>query len=62
MRDDIGLCATCRHVKLIRNDRGSTFYQCGRAATDPWYPKYPRLPVLECPGYEKDAELPESPA
>src|SRR5438477_331100 len=27
----IGLCATCRHVRVIRSDRDSTFYLCGVA-------------------------------
>jgi hypothetical protein len=25
---------------------------CERSKTDPAYPKYPRLPVLECAGFE----------
>ncbi len=52
-RKRVGLCATCEHVRLIRSDRDTTFYQCGRAATDPGFPKYPRLPVLQCTGYEQ---------
>jgi len=47
-----GLCAACRRVKKIRSDRGSVFYYCRQSETDPAYPKYPRLPVLACPGYE----------
>jgi hypothetical protein len=47
-----GLCATCRHQKVIRNTRGSAFSMCLRARTDPAYPKYPRLPVLACAGHE----------
>ncbi len=48
----VGLCFACRHARLVRTDRSSVFYQCERSATDPRYPKYPRLPVLRCPGYE----------
>ncbi len=48
-----GLCASCRHQKIIRNTRGSSFSLCLRAADDDRYPKYPRLPVLHCPGYER---------
>jgi hypothetical protein len=47
-----GLCATCRHARVVVSDRGSRFVQCGRARTEPAYPKYPRLPVLTCPGHE----------
>jgi hypothetical protein len=47
-----GLCDSCLHQKLIRNTRGSTFSMCLRSRTDERYPKYPRLPVTSCPGYE----------
>jgi hypothetical protein len=49
----IGLCATCRHLKRNRNDRGSVFYYCRKSERDPAYPKYPPLPVLRCDGFEK---------
>jgi hypothetical protein len=49
---EVGLCATCRHVRVVRSDRGSEFYQCLLAATDPRFRKYPPLPVLQCAGYE----------
>lgn len=47
-----GLCATCLHMREIRSDRGSVFTQCGRSFREPKYDKYPRLPVLACPGFE----------
>ena len=50
-----GLCDSCVHQKLISNTRGSSFSMCELSKTDPRYPKYPRVPVLECPGYEKRA-------
>ena len=37
---------------------------CDRSRSDPAYPRYPRLPVLECAGYERRAEgegAPEGP-
>jgi hypothetical protein len=46
-----GLCATCIHKREITSDRGSIFYRCALADTDPRFPKYPRLPVLQCSGY-----------
>jgi len=52
-KDRIGLCMDCKHMRPIRSDRGSTFFLCGRSATEPDFPKYPRLPVLQCSGYEK---------
>jgi hypothetical protein len=38
----------CRHVRVITSERGSNFYLCGAAKTDPRLTKYPRLPVLSC--------------
>ena len=52
MRPDVGLCSVCRHVVVTTSDRGSTFYRCGLAKTDPAFRKYPRLPVLACRGFE----------
>jgi hypothetical protein len=48
-----GLCDSCSHQKLIGNTRGSTFSMCERSKTDSRYPKYPRIPVEKCPGYEQ---------
>jgi len=46
-----GLCATCRHARQITSARGSSFFLCQLSATDERFPKYPRLPVLRCPGF-----------
>jgi hypothetical protein len=48
-----GLCETCEYRRLVPNTRGSVFSLCTRSRTDPAYPRYPRLPVLECRGYEQ---------
>jgi hypothetical protein len=48
-----GLCADCHFMRLMRSDRGSTFLLCELSATDKAFPKYPRLPVLRCAGYEQ---------
>ena len=47
-----GLCASCRHVKKNRSDRGAVFYYCRKSETDPNFRKYPPLPVRTCPGFE----------
>ena len=47
-----GLCDTCAHQQVVRNTRGSAFSLCTRSRDDPAYPRYPRVPVLGCPGYE----------
>jgi hypothetical protein len=46
-----GLCADCQHAKKIESARGSKFVLCELSATNPAFPKYPRLPVLKCSGY-----------
>ncbi len=48
-----GLCDTCVFQRLVPNTRGSTFSLCDRSREDPAYPRYPRLPVLDCAGYER---------
>ncbi|HXJ15437.1 MAG TPA: hypothetical protein VNH19_24455 [Candidatus Limnocylindrales bacterium] len=49
----IGLCADCLHSRLIESNKGSQFLLCQLAQSDPTFPKYPRLPVLACPGYSQ---------
>ncbi|MET0287422.1 MAG: hypothetical protein ABW352_23250 [Polyangiales bacterium] len=44
----VGLCSVCEHVRVITSERGSNFYLCGAAKTDPRLSKYPRLPVTSC--------------
>jgi hypothetical protein len=41
------------HQQLVRNTRGSLFSLCKRSRTDDSFPRYPRLPVTECRGYER---------
>ena len=55
-----GLCGKCRHQRVIGNTRGSTFSLCERSKDDPSFPRYPRLPVLECRGYEPRERGPET--
>jgi hypothetical protein len=53
-----GLCDDCVHQRIVRNTRGSVFSLCERSRDDPAYPRYPRLPVLECPGHEPRGDQP----
>ena len=46
-----GLCEQCLHVRVMRSDKGSVFYRCGLSDSDAAFPKYPRLPVLQCRGF-----------
>jgi hypothetical protein len=46
-----GLCGTCVHAIVRPTRRGTVYLRCGLASADDRYPKYPRLPVLNCPGY-----------
>ena len=47
-----GLCGGCVHVRTVRSGKGSTFYLCELSRVDPAFPRYPRIPVLRCRGYE----------
>ena len=51
---EAGLCASCTHDKLITSSRGATFYMCQLSLSDPRFPRYPRLPVITCEGYQPD--------
>ena len=48
---DPGLCAACANARRVVSARGSEFWLCALSARDPAFAKYPRLPVLRCPGY-----------
>ena len=61
-RPRAGLCDSCRHQRLVHNTRGSSFSLCERSKHEPAYPRYPRLPVLECPGHEPRATAPREEA
>ena len=50
---EVGLCDTCLHMRRITSDRGADFFLCRLSANDPSFPKYPRLPVLTCRGFEE---------
>jgi hypothetical protein len=50
----VGLCASCRFREIVTSSRGSTFYLCTLAATNPSFPRYPALPVRVCAGYEQE--------
>lgn len=62
-RRRVGLCLTCCHAHRVETPR-STFWLCRLSATEPRFPKYPRLPVLACDGYrpgEADAAPEDAP-
>lgn len=50
--ESIGLCGLCSHHALVRGDRESNFHLCRKSKTDASFPKYPRLPVTQCAGFE----------
>jgi hypothetical protein len=51
-----GLCETCRFQRVVNTTRGSRFSLCNLSREDASYPRYPRLPVLECRGYRARGE------
>jgi glutamate N-acetyltransferase/amino-acid N-acetyltransferase len=48
--DSVGLCLRCRHSRTVKTRR-SLFWLCELSKTDARFPKYPRLPVVQCAGY-----------
>lgn len=54
-----GLCAACAYAQRIVSERGSEFWLCRRGLTGPEFPKYPRLPVTLCGGFEAAGRPPE---
>lgn len=51
-----GLCDSCVHQRIVRTTRGSEFSLCERSRTDERFARYPRVPVEECPGWERREE------
>lgn len=48
----VGLCFGCAHARRQESAKGSVFWRCQRARSDPRYRPYPPLPVRACPGFE----------
>ncbi|MGB7450230.1 MAG: hypothetical protein WA892_14035, partial [Ornithinimicrobium sp.] len=48
-----GWCEQCVHAKVNRTNRGTAYLRCLRAAWDDRMTRYPRLPVVECVGFER---------
>jgi hypothetical protein len=55
-RERAGLCADCVHARRVESNHGSIFLLCELSRSDPLFTKYPRLPVLSCPGYQRNRE------
>lgn len=53
----LGLCETCRHARVLSSKR-SAFLRCGLAEVNPAFPRYPRLPVMGCDGFDPMVEDP----
>jgi hypothetical protein len=53
-----GLCGACRHAKLSQTRRGTAYLRCTRATWDAALPRYPRLPVTQCAGFEQREKEP----
>jgi hypothetical protein len=48
---NFGLCGGCLFQRVVPTTRGSLFSLCERAAEDPSFPRYPRIPVGSCAGF-----------
>ncbi len=59
-RRRVGLCFDCRSAQKLTSAKGSSFYRCVRARSDPAFRDYPPLPVRACSGFEV-VEAPDEP-
>jgi len=51
-RARVGLCTDCQHARRIVSAKGSSFWLCQRAVTEPArFKRYPPLPVRTCGGF-----------
>lgn len=57
-KDKLGLCADCQFAQRITSSKGSEFLLCNLSKTDSRFPKYPRLPVHTCAGYQQGQPKP----
>lgn len=48
----VGLCVRCVQGRRQESAKGSLFWRCARARSDPRFLPYPPLPVRACPGFE----------
>lgn len=55
-RRQLGLCATCQHLRRQDTRRGTVFYRCLRADEDDRFMQYPPIPVLRCRGHEPESQ------
>lgn len=55
---DAGLCGDCLNSRRVGSARGSVFHRCLLHERDARFPKYPRLPVLQCSGYAENPGRP----
>lgn len=53
VEQDAGLCGSCANAREVESSHGSVFLLCELSRTRPEFPKYPRLPVLQCAGFKK---------
>jgi hypothetical protein len=51
-----GLCGSCVHAQVIPSQKGTEFVRCGLSFSDARFPRYPRLPVVGCDGYQREAD------
>lgn len=51
----VGQCSSCRFAQRQTSTRGQTFWRCQRAGEDPALPRYPSLPVQNCPAFQPAA-------
>ncbi len=46
-----GLCESCKHATRVPSSKGSIFVRCDLSLSDARFPRYPRLPKVQCSGF-----------
>ncbi len=58
----VGLCAQCRWAARVPTDKARCYWRCRRSEVDTRYPRYPRLPMVVCAGYQPHEDEPSGQA
>jgi hypothetical protein len=56
---EVGLCSRCDFARVKRSARGSVFWRCALADSDPRFSRYPSLPVRACTGFRPGTPAPQ---
>ena len=56
-REQSGVCRNCAYGRWLKTGGGGEIILCRLSDSDARFPKYPRLPMLSCPGWSPPADV-----